>query len=131
MRRRMLKAKIHRALITSTDLHYEGSISIDAHLMAMADIREWEQVAVLDIDNGARFETYAIPGGDGQVQLNGAAAHLVEVGHRVIVLTYAELADAELEGFVPTVVHVDADNHLIPPERPVQRVATISDRLRA
>jgi len=114
MRRRMLKAKIHRALVTSTDLHYEGSISIAAELMARADIREWEQVAVLDIDNGARFETYAIPGENGQIQLNGAAAHLVEVGHRVIVLTYAELTDAELEAFVPTVVHVDADNRMIP-----------------
>jgi len=114
MRRRMLKSKIHRALVTSTDLHYEGSISIDAELMARADIREWEQVAVLDIDNGARFETYAIPGENGQIQLNGAAAHLVEVGHRVIVLTYAELNDAELEAFVPTVVHVDADNRMVP-----------------
>nr|MBA3267322.1 aspartate 1-decarboxylase [Acidimicrobiia bacterium] len=87
MRRRMLKSKIHRAVVTSTDLHYEGSISIDTELMALADIREWEQVAVLDVDNGARFETYAIPGDRGQIQLNGAAARLVEVGHRVIVLT--------------------------------------------
>ncbi|MCA1657100.1 MAG: aspartate 1-decarboxylase [Actinobacteria bacterium] len=110
MRRRMLKSKVHRAVVTSTDLHYEGSISIDPDLMRVADIREWEQVAVLDIDNGARFETYAIPGETGQIKVNGAAAHLVEAGHRVIVLTYAELADAELEAFVPTVVHVDADN---------------------
>ena len=110
MRRRMLKSKIHRAVVTSTDLHYEGSISIDTELMALADIREWEQVAVLDIDNGARFETYAIPGDRGQIQLNGAAARLVKVGHRVIVLTYAEFADAELKGFVPTVVPVDDHN---------------------
>lgn len=110
MRRRMLKSKIHRALVTRTDLHYEGSISIDTELMGLADILEWEQVAVLDIDNGARFETYAIPGQPGQIQLNGAAAHLVDVGHRVIVLTYAELSEAELEAFAPTIVHVDAHN---------------------
>ncbi len=118
MRRRMLKSKIHRAVVTSTDLHYEGSITVDAELMALADIREWEQVAVLDIDNGARFETYAIPGSGGQMQVNGAAAHLVEVGHRIIVLTYAEFTDAELEAFMPTIVQVDADNRSTGPERP-------------
>ena len=110
MRRRMLKSKIHRAVVTATDLHYEGSITIDVELMARADIREWEQVAVLDVDNGARFETYAIPGGTGEIQINGAAAHLVDVGHRVIVLTYAEFSDAELEGFEPIVVPVSDDN---------------------
>ncbi|MGI9032154.1 MAG: aspartate 1-decarboxylase [Acidimicrobiales bacterium] len=110
MRRRMLKAKIHRAVVTSTDLHYEGSISIDPVLMALADIREWEQVAVLDIDNGNRFETYAIPGQGGQVQVNGAAAHLSEAGHRVIVLTYGDYEETELDGLVPTVVHVDGQN---------------------
>jgi len=126
MRRRMLKSKIHRALVTSTDLHYEGSISIDVDLMALADIREWEQVAVLDIDNGARFETYAIPGGPGQLQLNGAAARLVDAGDRVIVLTYAELTEAEVEDFVPTVVQVDAGN------RPLGRdVLPEGERLRA
>ncbi|MGI9080404.1 MAG: aspartate 1-decarboxylase [Acidimicrobiales bacterium] len=125
MRRRMLKSKIHRALVTATDLHYEGSVTIDAELMALADIRDWEQVAVLDIDNGARFETYAIPGTRGELQLNGAAARLVEVGHRVIVLTYAEFTEAELESFSPTVVQVDADNrpvgHDPGPERPSER----------
>jgi len=126
MRRRMLKSKIHRALVTSTDLHYEGSVSIDIDLMTLADIREWEQVAVLDIDNGARFETYAIPGGPGQLQLNGAAARLVDVGDRVIVLTYAEFAEAELEGFAPTVVQVDAHNRAL--ERDVLPVV---ERLRA
>ena len=110
MRRRMLKSKIHRAVVTSTALHYEGSISIDRQLMQLADIRDWEQVAVLDIDNGARFETYAIPGDPGQVQVNGAAARLVEVDHRVIVLTYADFSDEEMEAFAPTVVHVDARN---------------------
>ncbi len=110
MRRRMMKSKIHRATVTSADLDYAGSISLDTDLMKLADIREWEQVAVLDVDNGNRFETYAIAGEAGQVQLNGAAARLVEVGHRVIVITYADYDDAELSGFEPLVVKVDADN---------------------
>ena len=110
MRRRMLKSKIHRAVVIATDLHYEGSITIDTELMARADIREWEQVAVLDVDNGARFETYAIPGGAGEIQINGAAAHLVDVGHRIIVLTYGEFADHELDRFEPVVVPVGEDN---------------------
>jgi aspartate 1-decarboxylase len=108
MRRRMLKSKLHRAVVTATDVDYEGSISIDPELMARADIREWEQVAVLDVDNGARLETYAITGAPGQLQLNGAAAHLVDVGHRVIVLTYVDLDESELEGFAPTVVVLDS-----------------------
>jgi len=106
----MLKSKIHRAVVTATDLDYEGSITIDQQLLATADISEWEQVAVLDIDNGARFETYAIPGGPGELQLNGAAARLVEVGHLVIVLTYGDLDEAELDGFAPNVVLVDGAN---------------------
>src|SRR6185369_10068012 len=99
MRRRMMKSKIHRATVTGADLHYVGSISLDPSLMELADIREWEQVAILDIDNGARFETYAIVGEPGEVCLNGAAARLVQAGDRVIVITYAEYEDAELEGF--------------------------------
>ena len=110
MRRRMMKSKVHRATVTSADLHYVGSISLDPVLMDAADIREWEQVAVLDIDNGARFETYAITGGPGQVQLNGAAARLVHPGDRVIVITYADYEEAELDGFEPRVVHVDSRN---------------------
>jgi aspartate 1-decarboxylase len=106
----MMKSKIHRATVTSADLHYVGSISIDTTLLRAADIREWEQVAVLDIDNGARFETYAIPGETGQVQLNGAAARLVQPGDRVIVITYADYEDAELDGYAPRVVHVDSRN---------------------
>ena len=77
MHRRMMKSKIHRARITDANLHYVGSITLDTQLMEQADIREWEQVQVVDIDNGARFETYAIPGGPGTVCLNGAAARLV------------------------------------------------------
>ena len=110
MRRRMMKSKIHRATVTSADLNYVGSISLDPLLMEGADIREWEQVAVLDIDNGARFETYAIVGEPGQVQLNGAAARLVHPGDKVIVITYADYEDAELEAFEPVIVHVDERN---------------------
>jgi aspartate 1-decarboxylase len=112
MRRRMMKSKIHRATVTGAELDYVGSISLDTCLMALADIREHEQVAVLDIDNGARFETYAIAGGVGEVCLNGAAARLVHPGDKVIVLTYADYEDSELEGFEPRVVHVDAANRV-------------------
>ena len=110
MRRRMMKSKIHRATVTGAELDYAGSISLDTELMKRADILEWEQVAVLDIDNGNRFETYAIAGDTGQVQLNGAAARLVEPGHKVIVITYADYDDAELGRFEPRVVKVDGDN---------------------
>ena len=110
MRRRMMKSKIHRATVTDANLDYVGSISLDPELMRLADIVEWEQVAVLDIDNGARFETYAIVGGPGEVCLNGAAARLVHRGDKVIVITYADYEAAELEDFAPRVVHVDAAN---------------------
>ena len=113
MRRRMMKSKIHRATVTDANLDYVGSISLDTQLMALADIREWEQVAVLDIDNGARFETYAIVGGPGEVCLNGAAARLVQRGDKVIVITYADYEEAELEGFAPRIVHVDATNSVV------------------
>ena len=114
MRRRMMKSKIHRATVTGAELDYAGSISLDTDLMKRADILEFEQVAVLDVDNGNRFETYAIAGDAGQVQLNGAAARLVEVGHTVIVITYADYDDAELSsGFDPLVVKVDSDNNAL------------------
>ena len=111
----MLKSKMHRATVTGADLHYIGSISIDPALLELADIREHEQVAVLDIDNGARFETYAIVGEPGEVCVNGAAARLVAPGDRVIVLTYADYEDAELDGYEPTVVHVDTANRAVDP----------------
>ena len=111
----MLKSKIHRATVTGADLHYVGSISIDPELLGRADIREHEQVAVLDIDNGARFETYAIEGEPGEVCLNGAAARLVNPGDRVIVLTYGDYEDAELDDYEPTVVHVDTANRAVDP----------------
>ena len=110
MRRTMMKSKIHRATVTGADLNYVGSITLDRRLMKLADIMEHEQVHVLDIDNGARFETYAIAGGDGEAILNGAAARLVHPGDRVIVITYAEYEDAELEGYAPKVVNVDSRN---------------------
>jgi aspartate 1-decarboxylase len=111
----MMKSKIHRATVTGADLHYVGSVSLDPVLMELADIRENEQVAILDIDNGARFETYAIVGGPGEVCLNGAAARLVARGDRVIVVTYADYEDAELDGYQPTVVHVDTENRPVDP----------------
>ena len=101
-------------MVTGADLNYVGSISLDPNLMAMADILEWEQVTVVDINNGARFETYAIPGGPGEICLNGAAARLVAVGHRVIVITYADYDDAELSsGVAPLVVKVDSENGIL------------------
>ena len=116
MRRRMMKSKIHRATVTAANLNYVGSVSIDTELMGLADILPYEQVAVLDIDNGARFETYAIEGERGEVCLNGAAARLVSPGDKVIIITYADYDDAELEGFEPTIVHVDANNTAITEE---------------
>ncbi len=124
MRRRMLKSKIHRATVTGADVHYAGSISLDPTLMALADIREWEQVAVLDIDNGARFETYAIAGGPGEVCLNGAAARLVHTGDTVIVVSYAEYDEEELDSYVPRVVHVNADNRIVTVDDAVAELLT-------
>ena len=116
MRRRMMKSKIHRATVTGADLHYIGSISLDPELMQRADILENEQVAILDVDNGARFETYAIVGEPGEVCLNGAAARLVQPGDRIIVITYGDYEDAELDGYAPTVVHVDTANRAVDPD---------------
>jgi aspartate 1-decarboxylase len=113
MRRRMMKSKIHRATVTDANLHYVGSITLDPELMARADILEWEQVTIVDIDNGARFETYAIPGGPGDCCLNGAAARLVHKGDLVIIITYGDYSDEELDGFVPRIVHVDRTNRQI------------------
>ncbi len=112
MQRQMLKSKIHRATITDCDLHYVGSITIDADLLEQANILEHELVHVLDIDNGARFETYTIAGarGSGMMQVNGAAARLVQQGDKIIVVTYASYDEAELAHYRPVVVHVDDEN---------------------
>jgi aspartate 1-decarboxylase len=106
----MMKSKIHRATVTGADLNYVGSITLDPTLMDLADIVEHEQVHVLDIDNGARFETYAMRGGPGDVVLNGAAARLVHPGDHVIVITYAEYDESEIAAFEPSIVHVDDEN---------------------
>lgn len=116
MRRRMMKSKIHRATVTDADLNYVGSITLDTDLMKLADIREMEQVHVLDIDNGNRLVTYAIPGGPGDVCLNGAAARLVQPGDRVIVITYADYEETELDDYTTQVVHVDSANRPVPAE---------------
>lgn len=115
MQRTMLKSKIHRATITASDLHYVGSLTVDPDLLDAADILEHEVVHVLDINNGARFETYTIAGtrGSGEMQINGAAARMVHVGDTVIVLTYAAYDEAELAHYEPTVVHVDGRNRIV------------------
>ena len=114
MRRRMMKSKIHRATVTDANLNYVGSITIDEDLMELADLLENEQVHVVDINNGARFETYAIVGGPGDMCLNGAAARLVQPGDTIIVISYADYNEAELEEYAPRVVHVDEQNRPVP-----------------
>jgi len=111
----MLKSKIHRATVTGSDLHYVGSITVDADLLEAADILEHELVHVLDVDNGARFETYTIAGerGSGEIKINGAAARLVHTGDTVIVVSYGEYEKEELEMYEPVVVHVNGDNHIM------------------
>lgn len=113
MLRTLMKSKLHRATVTAADLHYMGSITLDPELMRLADIAEHEQVQVVDIDNGARLETYAIAGraGSGDVCLNGAAARLVQPGDKVIVITYATYDAAEAEAHQPRVVFCDEANH--------------------
>ncbi len=115
MQRTMMKSKIHRATVTDCDLHYVGSVTIDPELLEAADIREFEQVAVVDIDNGARFETYTIAGepGAGEMKLNGAAARLVHQGDTIIVISYGGYDPEELENYRPRVVHVGARNEIL------------------
>jgi aspartate 1-decarboxylase len=112
--RTMLKSKIHRATVTECDLHYVGSITIDPELLQAADIREFEQVAVVDIDNGARFETYTIAGepGSGAMKVNGAAARLVHRGDTIIVISYASYDPEDLEHYNPRIVHVGEGNEI-------------------
>ncbi len=111
MQRTMLKSKIHRATVTDCDLHYVGSITIDPDLLEAADILEHEQVAIVDVDNGARFETYTIAGerGSGAMKVNGAAARLVHRGDTIIVISYAQYAREDLATYEPKVVHVSSD----------------------
>jgi aspartate 1-decarboxylase len=115
MLRTMFKSKIHRATVTHADLHYVGSVTVDEDLLEAADLLPGEQVAIVDITNGARLETYVIPGerGSGVLGINGAAARLVQPGDLVILISYAQLEDAEARAFQPRVVHVDAANRVI------------------
>ncbi|MEU6339658.1 aspartate 1-decarboxylase [Streptomyces sp. NPDC046977] len=115
MLRTMFKSKIHRATVTEADLHYVGSVTIDAELMEAADLLPGELVHIVDVTNGARLETYVIEGrrGSGVIGINGAAAHLVHPGDLVILISYAQVDDAEARDLRPKVVHVDTGNRVV------------------
>lgn len=115
MLRTMFTAKIHRATVTHADLHYVGSLTVDQDLLDAADLLPGQQVSVVDIANGSRFETYLIPGerGSGVIGVNGAAAHLAHVGDLVIVMAYGQMDDTEARSYVPRVVHVDERNRIV------------------
>ncbi len=129
MIRTMLKSKIHRATITDSDLHYVGSITVDPDLLEAADIDVHEQVAVVDVDNGARFETYTIAGtrGSGEIKVNGAAARLVHTGDTVILISYGLYDAVDLECYVPRVVHVDRSNRIVAVDADVASLADNAD----
>ncbi len=118
----MLKSKIHRARVTSLNIDYEGSITIDKKLMEEADILAYEQTEVLNLNNGARFITYAIPGkrGSGQICLNGAAARLAKKGDIIIILSYCQVEDSEAVSFMPKLVYVDNKNALLETKRAIE-----------
>ncbi len=111
----MLKSKIHRATVTQADLHYVGSVTVDADLLAAADLLPGEQVHIVDVTNGARLETYVIegPAGSGVIGINGAAARLVQPGDVVILIAYAMVTDEEAVALRPRVVHVDNENRIV------------------
>ncbi len=115
MFRTMLKSKIHRATVSQADLHYVGSVTVDAELMDSADLLEGEQVAIVDVTNGARLETYVITGerGSGVIGINGAAAHLIEPGDLVILISYGVMDELECRSYQPKVLFVDADNAVV------------------
>lgn len=116
MLREMLKSKIHRVTVTDANLNYQGSITVDPVLMKLADIVEFEKVHVVNLNNGNRFETYAIPGRpeSGEICVNGAAARLVHVGDILIIMTFALMESAHLAGHHPKLVHVDGKNYPSP-----------------
>ena len=118
MRRTMCKSKIHRGILTGADLHYEGSLTLDRDLMDAADLLPFEKVQVVNVNNGARLETYVIEGerGSGTIQLNGAAARLGAAGDHVIVISYADYDESELEDFEPKLVFVDEKNRIAKPK---------------
>lgn len=111
----MLKSKIHRATVTQADLHYVGSVTIDEDLLDAADLLPGEQVAIVDVTNGSRLETYAIPGprGSGVIGINGAAAHLVHPGDLVIIISYGVMSDEVARASKPKIVHVDGANRIV------------------
>ena len=115
MRRTLLKSKIHRARVTEADLHYEGSVTIDEDLLEAANIVEFEKVDIYDVTRGTRLSTYAIPGeaGSGVICINGAAAHLVDPDDIVIICSYAEYKESDVDGHRARLVHVDENNGLI------------------
>ncbi|MEA5457344.1 aspartate 1-decarboxylase [Sinomonas sp. JGH33] len=115
MNRTMFKSKIHRATVTHADLHYVGSVTVDLDLLEAADILPGELVSIVDVTNGSRLETYTIAGerGSGVIGINGAAAHLMHEGDVVILISYASMTNEEARAFVPTVVHVNAQNKVI------------------
>jgi aspartate 1-decarboxylase len=115
MLRQFLFAKIHRAVVTAKDVNYNGSITVDSDILSQVGIQVWERVQVVDVNNGARFETYVIAGeaGSGAIQLNGAAAHLVELGDRVIIMAYALLDTAEMADHHPVIAILDERNHIV------------------
>jgi aspartate 1-decarboxylase len=118
----MLKSKIHRATVTDANLNYEGSITIDRNLMKAADILPYEQVHVVDVNNGARLVTYAIEGESGEICLNGAAARLVNKGDIVIILSYTNVMENELRDFHPTLVYVDSKNQITSKKSAIDRI---------
>ena len=118
----MLKSKIHRARVTRVDLDYEGSITIDKKLMGEADLLPYEQVQVLNINNGARFTTYAVEGESGEICINGAAARLAVKGDIIIILSYCHIEDDEAHHFRPKMVYVDAKNTIIETKKMVEAI---------
>ena len=115
MQRTMLKSKLHRATVTHSELHYEGSCAIDETLLDAADIHEYEQIQIYNVTNGARFTTYAIRAArdSGIISVNGAAAHKANPGDLVIIATYAVYNEIELARYAPELVYVDADNRIM------------------
>lgn len=134
MMRTLMTSKIHRATVTQADLHYVGSITIDADLLEAAGLVENEQVAVVDVTNGARLETYVIEGerGSGMISINGAAAHLVSPGDLIIIIAYGLLRDDEIRTHQPRIVHVDEHNRIVAlGTDPAQAVPGAADQISA
>ncbi len=131
--RTMLKSKIHRATVTQADLHYVGSVTVDQDLLDAADLLSGERVAIVDVTNGARLETYVIPGerGTGVIGINGAGAHLGHPGDLVILVSYAQMDDELARTYQPRIVHVDRENRIVElGHDPAEAVPGIDERIR-